>query len=55
MEKKKTTSIGQDINRKPQVQHHILGVFAVVKREDGEEKEVDLRKIVGSKGKKENK
>ena len=27
------------------------GIFAVVKDENGEEKEVDIRRIVGSKGK----
>ncbi len=32
-----------------------LGVFAVVKDENGEEREVDLRDIVGSKRKEENK
>lgn len=31
------------------------GIFAVVKDENGEEKEVDMRRIVGSKGKKNNK
>jgi len=34
------------------VLHQIpLGIFAVVKGENGEEREVDLRDIVGSKGK----
>ena len=55
MEKEKTINIGQDIDVEPAVRHQIsLGIFAVVKGEDGEEKEVDLRDIVGSKGKKED-
>lgn len=44
-------NIGQGVDVKPAVRHRTLGVFAVVKGEDGEEKEVDLRNIVGSKGK----
>ena len=52
MEKEKHINIGQDIDVEPAVLHQIpLGVFAVVKGEDGEEREVDLRDIVGSKGK----
>lgn len=55
MEKERTTNIGQDIDVEPAVRHQIpLGIFAVVKGEDGEEREVDLRDIVGSKGKKED-
>lgn len=52
MEKEKITNIGWDTDVEPAVLHQIpLGVFAVVKGEDGEEREVDLRDIVGSKGK----
>ncbi len=55
MEKEKIINIGQDIDVEPAVLHQIpLGVFAVVKDENGEEREVDLRDIVGSKGKKED-
>lgn len=55
MEKEKITNIGQGIDVEPAVLHQIpLGIFAVVKDENGEEREVDLRDIVGSKGK-ENK
>lgn len=53
MEKRKTANISsdiKDINREPKVRH-LMSIFAVVKEEDGEKKEVDLRKIVGSKGK----
>ena len=46
----------QDMNEEPQVRHS-TSVFAIVKNEHGEEKEVDLEDIVGSEGKnkKENK
>lgn len=53
MEKEKHINIGQDIkdmNGEPKVRHS-MSVFAVVKDENGEEREVDLRDIVGSKGK----
>lgn len=54
MERGKNINIGQGIDVEPAVIHQIpLGVFAVVKDENGEEREVDLRDIVGSKGKKE--
>lgn len=56
MEKERTTNIGQDIkgmNGEPKVRHS-MSIFAVVKDENGEEREVDLRDIVGSKGKKED-
>lgn len=49
MEKEKITNIGQgikDTDGEPKVRH----LVAVVKGEDGEEREVDLRDIVGSKG-----
>lgn len=51
MEKEKNIENGQGIDVEPTVLHHTLGVFAVVKDENGEEREVDLRDIVGSKGK----
>ncbi len=52
MEKEKNTNIGQDIDVEPVVFHQIpLGIFAVVKDENGEEREVNLRDIVRSKGK----
>lgn len=52
MEKEKIIDIGWDTDVEPAVLHQIpLGVFAVIKGEDGEEREVDLRDIVGSKGK----
>lgn len=54
MEKEKHIKNGQGIDVKSAVFHHTLGVFAVVKDENGEEREVDLRNIVGSKGKKED-
>ena len=55
MEREKNINIGQNIDVEPAVRHQIpLGIFAVVKGEDGEEREVDLRDIVGSKGKKED-
>ena len=56
MEKEKNINIGQGINVEPAVLHQIpLGIFAVVKDENGKEREVDLRDIVGSKRKEENK
>ena len=48
MEKEKHIKNGQGIDVKSAVFHHTLGVFAVVKDENGEEREVDLRDIVGS-------
>ena len=53
MEKEKIINIGQDIDVEPAVFHHTLGAFAVVKDENGEEREVDLRDIVGSRGREE--
>lgn len=56
MEKEKYIENGWDIkdmNGEPKVRHS-MSIFAVVKGEDGEEREVDLRDIVGSKGKKED-
>ncbi len=57
MEKEKHIKNGQDIkdmNGEPKVRYS-MSIFAVVKDKNGEEKEVDLRNIVGSKGKEENK
>ena len=54
MEKEKHIENGWDTDVEPAVSHHTLGVFDVVKDENGEEREVDLRDIVGSKGKKED-
>lgn len=57
MEREKNTENGWDINDmngEPKVRHS-MSVFAVVKDENGEEREVDLRDIVGSKRKEENK
>lgn len=55
MERGKIINIGQDIDVELAVLHQIpLGIFAVVKDENGEEREVNLRDIVGSKGKKED-
>lgn len=54
MEKEKIINIGQgikDTDGEPKVRH----LVAVVKDENGKEREVDLRDIVGSKGKKEDK
>ena len=52
MEKEKHIGNGQGIDVESAVFHQIpLGIFAVVKDENGEEREVDLRDIVGSKGK----
>ena len=51
MEREKNINIGQDIDIEPAVFHHTLGIFAVVKDENGKEREVDLRDIVGSRGK----
>ena len=53
MEREKIINIGQgikDMNGEPKVRHS-MSVFAVVKDENGKEREVDLRDIVGSKGK----
>lgn len=53
MEREKSINIGQgikDMNGEPKVRHS-MSVFAVVKDENGKEREVDLRDIVGSKGK----
>ena len=56
MEKEKTINIGQGIDVEPAVRHQIpLGIFAVMRDENGEEKEVNIRDIVGSKGKKKDK
>jgi len=56
VEKEKNIENGWDIDVESAVFHQIpLGIFAVVKDENGEEREVDLRDIVGSKGKKEDK
>lgn len=55
MEKEKHIKNGWDTDVEPAVFHQIpLGIFAIVKDENGEEREVDLRDIVGSKGKKED-
>ena len=57
MEREKNINIGQgikDMNGEPKVRHS-MSVFAVVKDENGEEREVDLRDIVGSKGTEEEK
>ena len=43
-----------DMNGEPKVQHS-MSIFAIVKDENGGEKKVDLRDIVGSKRKEENK
>jgi len=40
------------MNGEPKVRHS-MSVFAVVKDENGEEREADLRDIVGSRGKEE--
>ena len=50
MEKERITNIGQGIDGEPAALHHTLGIFAVVKDENGKEREVDLRDIVGSRG-----
>lgn len=53
MEREKSINISQgikDMNGEPKVRHS-MSVFAVVKDENGEKREVDLRDIVGSKGK----
>ncbi len=55
MEREKSINIGQgikDMNGEPKVRHS-MSVFAVVKDENGKEREVDLRDIVGSRGKEE--
>ena len=53
MEREKSINIGQgikDMNGESKIRYS-MSVFAVVKDENGEEREVDLRDIVGSKGK----
>ena len=55
MEKEKNIENGWDTDVEPTVLHHTLGIFAVVKDENGKEREVNLRDIVGSKRKEENK
>ena len=58
MERGKNIKNGQDIkdmNGEPKVRHSMAGVFAIMRDENGEEKEIDIRDIVGSKGKKEDK
>lgn len=57
MGREKITDIGQDIkdmNGEPKVRHS-MSIFAVMKDENGEEREVNIKDIVGSKGKEENK
>ena len=57
MEREESINISQgikDMNGEPKVRHS-MSVFAVVKDENGEEREADLRDIVGSKRKEENK
>ena len=52
MDREKSINIGQgikDMNGESKIRHS-MSVFAVVKDENGEEREVDLRDIVGSKG-----
>lgn len=52
MEREKSINIGQgikDMNGESKIRHS-MSVFAVVKDENGEEREVDLRDIVGSRG-----
>lgn len=52
MEKEKNIENGWDTDVEPAVLHQIpLGIFAVVKDENGKEREADLRDIVGSKEK----
>lgn len=56
MEKEKSINIGQNTDVEPAALHQIpLGIFAVVKDENGEEREVDLRDIVGSRRREEEK
>lgn len=58
MEREKNTENGWDINDmngEPKVRHSMAGAFAIMRDENGEEKEIDIRDIVGSKGKKEDK
>ena len=53
MEREKSINISQgikDMNGEPKVRHS-MSVFAVIKDENGEEREADLRDIVGSRGK----
>ena len=57
MEKEKNIIVGQDIDVEPAVLHQIpIDAFMVLKNgETGEKKEVNMRKVVGSKEKnKEN-
>ena len=55
MEREKNINIGQDTDVEPAVRHQIpLGIFAVTRDENGKEREVDIRDIVGSKGKEED-
>lgn len=45
---------GQGIDAEPAVHHQIpAGVFFVIDKGNGEKEDVDMRKVVGSKGKKE--
>ena len=56
MGREKIINIGQDIDVGGSSIHQIpLGIFAVMKDENGEEKEVNIRDIVGSKGKEKDK
>lgn len=55
MEKKRAINIGQgikDMNGEPKVRHS-MSIFAVMRDENGKEREVDIRDIVGSRGKQE--
>lgn len=54
MEKEKSIIVGQDIkdiDGEPQVRH-LMAAFMVLKDDKGEKKEVNMRKVVGSKEKK---
>lgn len=56
MEKEKSIDIGQGIDAGGFSIHRMpLGVFVVMKDENGEEREVNIKDIVGSKGKEEDK
>ena len=48
MEKEKIMKNNQDADKR-QKARRLMSIFAVVKNEQGEEKEVDMREIVGSK------
>lgn len=50
MEKEKIMKNNQDMDKR-QKAWRLMSIFAVVKNEQGEEKEVDMREIVGSKKK----